>query len=223
MKIAFSTLACPTNSFSDIYSMAKDLGFDGIELRGVGLNKAENLPLIDISDGRTFAFCAAQLSKTIQTLKKLNLAVSCLSSGCVLSNPQKKYENIAEIKAYIAAAKQMGCAFVRVLGDSAPAPDGDINDGIIEQILQELAPFAEQSNVTLLVETNGVFCNTERLRALLNNVASDFVGALWDIHHPFRYFGESPEKTVQNLGMYIKYVHVKDSFTVDGRVKYCLM
>ena len=35
MKIAFSTLGCPDFDWSDIYSMAKDLGFDGIEIRGL--------------------------------------------------------------------------------------------------------------------------------------------------------------------------------------------
>ena len=36
MKIAFSTLGCPDFDWPDIYSMAKDLGFDGIEMRGLG-------------------------------------------------------------------------------------------------------------------------------------------------------------------------------------------
>ena len=36
MKISFSTIACPDYSWVDIYSMAKDLGFDGIEIRGMG-------------------------------------------------------------------------------------------------------------------------------------------------------------------------------------------
>ena len=36
MKISFSTLGCPDFSWSDIYSMAKDLGFNGIEVRGLG-------------------------------------------------------------------------------------------------------------------------------------------------------------------------------------------
>lgn len=34
MKFSFSTLACPGYTWADIYSMAKDLGFDGIEVRG---------------------------------------------------------------------------------------------------------------------------------------------------------------------------------------------
>ena len=36
MKLSFSTLACHDFEWSDIYSMAKDLGFDGIEVRGLG-------------------------------------------------------------------------------------------------------------------------------------------------------------------------------------------
>ena len=32
MKLAFSTVGCPDFQWSEIYSMAKDLGFDGIEI-----------------------------------------------------------------------------------------------------------------------------------------------------------------------------------------------
>ena len=57
MKISFSTLACPDFSWTDIYSMAKDFGFDGIEIRGLGNEifsvnaqpfKEENLSKIDL-------------------------------------------------------------------------------------------------------------------------------------------------------------------------------
>lgn len=36
MKISFSTLACPNYEWGDIMVMAKDLGFDSIEIRGLG-------------------------------------------------------------------------------------------------------------------------------------------------------------------------------------------
>ena len=36
MKISFSTLGCPEFGWRDIYSLAKDFGFDGIEVRGLG-------------------------------------------------------------------------------------------------------------------------------------------------------------------------------------------
>ena len=38
MRIAFSTLGCPDFDWVDIYTMAKDLQFDGIEVRGIGRN-----------------------------------------------------------------------------------------------------------------------------------------------------------------------------------------
>ena len=39
MKLSFSTIGCPSYVWTDIYPMAKDLGFDGIEIRGVAGNE----------------------------------------------------------------------------------------------------------------------------------------------------------------------------------------
>ena len=217
MKIAFSTLACPDFSFPEIYSMATDLGFDGIEVRGLGL---------DIFDGRTLPFSENQLPQTVKKLKSLNLEISCLSSGCCLKYADKAETNISEIKKYIKLAGVLGTKYIRILGDLNPAPSDDeqpVADDVVYSQLSELIPFAEQNNVTLLVETNGVYSDTGRLKELLDRLKSDYVGALWDVHHPYRYKNETPEKTVQNLGMYIRYVHVKDSVVVDGKVKYRLM
>lgn len=131
---------------------------------------------------------------------------------------------MAEVRAYIEAAESIGTPYVRVLGDLNPAPDGDVDDEAVLAALRALLPYAEEKGVTLLVETNGVYSDTARLRALLDRAPSDNVGALWDVHHPYRFAGESPEKTVQNLGMYIKHVHIKDSaVTADGSVEYRLM
>ena len=78
-------------------------------------------------------------------------------------------------------------------------------------------------NVTLLIETNGVYADTKRLKKVLDAIGNRKVAALWDMHHPYRFMGESPEETVANLGEYIKHVHVKDSVMVDGKVTYKLM
>ena len=62
MKISFSTLACPDFSWADIYSMAKDLGFHGIEVRGLG---------DDIFAVNARPFTDAQLPKTVEKLNSL--------------------------------------------------------------------------------------------------------------------------------------------------------
>ncbi|MDR1439396.1 MAG: AMP-binding protein [Clostridiales bacterium] len=214
MKISFSTLACPNASWEDIYSMAKDIGYDGIEIRGLGE---------DISAYRAQPFTEAALPETIEKLATLRLSIPCLSSNCCLKYADRRAENLEEITEYIRLASRLGAPYIRILADLAPLPDGDVDDGLVISQLRDLAPAAQRGGVTLLVETNGVYADTERLRSLLDRTASDSVAALWDLHHPYRIAGEAPERTVQNLGAYIKHAHVKDSVMEGGGISYRLM
>jgi len=214
MKIAFSTLGCPDFSWTDIYSMAKDLGFDGIELRGLG---------DQIYTVKAPPFTGDELPKTKKLLSKLRLEISCLSSGSCLKDAGKAEQNQEEIISYIKLANQLGTPYIRILGDLAPQAQGEVDDAVILAALKQLAPIAEAHHVTLLIETNGVYADTARLARLLDQAASDAVAALWDIHHPYRYAGEKPGTTVKNLGAYIRYVHVKDSVVESGVTRYRLM
>lgn len=214
MKIAFSTLGCPDFSWTEIYSMAKDFGFDGIEIRGLG---------DEIFAVRAKPFTETELPKTINKLSGLRLEIPCLSSGCCLKFAENGEKNYAEIVQYIDLASRLGTPYIRILADLEPYACGEVDDEIIIKQLQRLIPIAEDKGVTLLVETNGVYADTSRLCGLLDSVASDAVGALWDMHHPYRFAGETPGKTVQNLGAYIKYVHIKDSIVEGGNIKYRMM
>jgi len=199
MKIAFSTLGCPNYSWKDIRSMAKDLGFDGIEIRDIGDEKTSS-PL-------SLEKCESTISK----LNAINLEVPCLSTGSCLKFTDKREENTAEIVKYIEVAAKIGTPFIRILGDLTAAPEGEVDDEIVANEIKALVPIAEKFGVTLLVETNGVYSDTDRLKNLLNEIASDNVAALWDVHHPYRFMGETAETTLTNLGAYIKYIHIKDS------------
>ena len=214
MKISFSTIACHDFSWTEIYSMAKDLGFNGIEIRGLG---------DDIFAVKAKPFTGTELPKTVEKLKKLNLEIPCLSSGCCLKFADKKEETIAELKSYTELAQKLGTPYIRVLADLNPAPEGEVDDEAVAAVLKEAAKEAEKAGVTLIVETNGVYSDTKRLRKLLEATGSDNVGALWDMHHPYRYANEAPEQTVENLGKFIKYIHVKDSVMDGGKVIYKLM
>lgn len=214
MKISFSTLACPDFEWSDIYSIAKDFDFDGIEIRGLGA---------DIFSVKANPFTEAQLPKTIAKLKQLGLEIPCLSSGACLKFADKSEENEKEIKEYAELANKLGAFYIRVLADLEPHPAGEVDDAAVVAELKKLVPVAEEYNVTLLVETNGVYSDTKRLKALLDSVGSRKVAALWDTHHPYRFMGEKPDETIANLGEYIKYVHIKDSVSRDGVIEYKLM
>ena len=214
MKISFSTLACPDFSWADIYSMAKDLGFHGIEVRGLG---------DDIFAVNARPFTDAQLPKTVEKLNSLGLEIPCLASGCGLKFKEDYDRNISEITQYIVLAKKLGTPYIRVLGDLHPQPEGEVDDEFVVSTLKLLGTIAQGFGVCLLVETNGVYADTKRLRALLDKVGMPSVAALWDMHHPCRYAGESARQTVENLGSYIKYVHVKDSIVKDGKCEYRMM
>ena len=211
MKLAFSTLGCPDFSWSDIYSCAKDFGFKGIEMRGLG---------DDIFSLRAKPFRDDNIESTVAQLQRLHLEIPCLSSGCALKYADKKDENIAEIRRYIDLAAKLGSKYIRILGDEHSFEDGEVDDNVVLDTLNALVPYAEEKDVILLVETNGIYADTSRLRALLDSIPSDNVAALWDIHHPFRFKDETPEQTLINLGAYIKYVHIKDSVMENDKVVY---
>ena len=214
MKISFSTLGCPDFSWADIYTMAKDFGFNGIEMRGLGG---------DIFSVNASPFKAENLPATKAQLKRLKLEICCLSSGCALRFKERHNETIEELKEYIALAAALETPYIRVLGDLTAEPTTDFDDENVIEPMKILAPIAEEAGVTLLIETNGVYSDTARLADVLARIGSDNVAALWDFNHPYRFNGESPETTIKNLGAYIKHTHIKDSVMVDGKIEYRLV
>jgi fatty-acyl-CoA synthase len=215
MKIAFSTLGCPGWSWEEIISTAKDFGYDGIEIRGIG--RELHIPNAKI-------FQPDNIDETKAKLLKLGLEISALSSAVRLNEQYKIDEHITAGKEYIELAEKLGVQYVRVLADSLPEPSNKINVPEIVKALKELALYAEDHGIVLLVETNGYFADSANMVALMEEVASPAVAVLWDVHHPYRYFNESIDLTYSRLKPYIKYIHLKDSLmTDDGKVEYQMM
>ena len=140
MKLAFSTLGCPDFSWSDIYAMAKDFGFQGFELRGLGDN---------IFSVHAEPFSESNIDATVAKLRKLNLEIPCLSSGCALRFEEKREATVAELREYIALASRLGASYIRILGDLTAEPTTDFDDAIVIETLKILAPIAEEAGVTL--------------------------------------------------------------------------
>jgi len=210
MKFAFSTLGCPGWSWQDVLSAASDMGFDGIELRGIGSELY--LP-------RSKQFAAENLPGIRERLAKLGLEVPCLTTGAFLFDPAVRVDAGAEVRDYLALASGLGVPYIRVLADANPE-SGPVDQVLLEENLQEMLPLALEAGVTLLIESNGIFANSSRLAALLEKINHQSLGVLWDIHHPYRYFHESVEATYRNLKPWLRHVHIKDSVVRDGRIVY---
>ena len=215
MKIGFSTLGCPDWGWDLILATAKDMGFDGFEVRGIANEiYAPKIPV----------FSHEKLEGSKNKLEKMGLEISCLTSACYLYDKNNAYTTVAEGREYIDLASSLGVRFVRVLGDKDPQPGRDIDDAFVASQLRKLCEYASNKNVILLIETNGVYADSARMKKLLSLLPCDNLGVLWDIHHPYRYFDETPEYTYSMLKDRIMYLHVKDSVVFpDGSLKYKMM
>ncbi|MBQ9743278.1 MAG: AMP-binding protein [Ruminococcus sp.] len=211
MKLSFSTNGWNGFSWEDFYSMAKDLGFSGVEIHDVNKN---------IYHGVNGPLREENIAKTVRNLANLELTIPCIDAVCDIADNSRTTENAEELKRNIKLAYELSCPYVRVHAGKTTDEDADKT---AERVLRECLPTAEKYGVSMLVETVGIYADTQRLRDLLNIFASDNVAALWDMNHPCREFDENPEQTITNLGAYIKHVHIKDSVKVDGKVQYCLM
>lgn len=209
MKFSFSTLGCPNWKWTEIISAAKDLGYDGIEIRGLGA---------DIFAPDIKVFKEENTAKTRNDLNSLSLKISCFSSECLLEEDK---DCTGLLKDYIDLASRLDCNNIRVLGDRAPAPsDKGVNEELVIKRLRELAPYAEDKNVNILLETNGVYANSDKALQVIKEVNSQNVALLWDIHHTYRFFSESFEKTYNRIGSYVKHIHIKDSVIENGKLIY---
>lgn len=212
MKVSFSTLGCPRWSFQDICATARDLGYNGIEMRGIGK---------DISVPSIPEFAPEQVDETLAQLKRLNLSIPCLTSDCCLHLREQAAHVDQEVAAYLALAQKLGTPYVRVMAAAAvPQPIGQVDVGYVREHAQQLAEKAAAHGVTLLIETNAQWSDTAKLARLLEDIGSQNVAALWDVHHPFRYLREPAKASYENLKPWIRHVHLKDSVMEDGRVCY---
>lgn len=207
MKLCFSTIGCPDWKIGEIVTTAKDLGYTGIEIRGI---RGE----INAPQMREFN---EDMEKTQKLLDDTGVKIAMLTSGASLANHNDE-DAVDEAKAYIDLAIRLNVPFIRVMCTDKPYFDGGDLDLCLKRY-RKVLDYAKGKNVTPLMETNGLFVDTALLSRFLDD-AGEGGGALWDVHHPYRFNDESVETTIKNLGSKIKYVHLKDSAIEKGKVAY---
>jgi len=211
MKLCFSTLGCPEWSFEDIIATAVDLGYDAVELRGV-----KN----ELDGTRIPQLLPQNVEGTKELLKKKGIGIACLTSACYMNDKNIAADTVDKAKGYVDTAQGAGIKYVRLLADYGPEKSGELDIPWIAGQVKQVAKYAQPKNVGLLIETNGFFANSKRMVELMNEIDEQNVGVLWDIHHPYRYFKETPEYTLEMLGDLIRHVHVKDSVIQNEKLCY---
>ena len=209
MKLSFSTKGWHNRTFDDFCEIAMDLRFSGIELHNVS-----NTLFTD----KDSAFQDYATAATLRKLYEQKITIPCISSICDISDEKTVESATAEVRECIRIAKNLHIPYIRVRANKHD--DGDT--ARVEKFLSNILPECEEIGVTLLIETSGLYCDTAKLRDMLQLFACDSIAALWDTYSPYFIENEAPERTIENLGAYIKHIHVKDAVR-DGENRFCLM
>ena len=214
MKLSFSTLACPDWSFREVYATAADLGYDGVEIRGIA---------DEMYAPKIYNFTDEKIESAKAHFAKRNLEIPILTSGAAVLGRASFEDTKKEISEYSALAAKLGVKYVRVLMEETPDPVIVPDFEYAAKCYRELCAIAKEYGVTLLTETNGFLADSKVCRRFMETVGAENMGIIWDVHHPYRFFDEKPADTVENIGKYIKHVHFKDSVKgSNGRITYML-
>lgn len=213
MKYGFSTLGCPAWGFREIVTSAKDLGYDGIEIRGI----ADELYAPKVKQ-----FTEDKIEETKKYLKDIGIEIAILTTNVEIAVKDKESQAIKEAYEYIKLAGELGVPYIRLMCTNSASPNGgDIR--LAKAAYEEVAEYAMTKGVMPLIETNGIFSDTKLLSDFIHSIKSQNKGVLWDIHHPYRYNCESVDETIKNIGEFIQYTHIKDSVVENGKVVYKMM
>ena len=193
MNLSFSTRGWNALPWEEQVHDAVDMGFQGIEPYNI-----QEFPALS---GRGGAFHAYSQNETQRDLKKNKLILPCFDTSVDLSLPLQSEEKVEYL---IQAASSMKVRYVAfcALQDCEEQ---------IRTNLEIILPLARSEGICILLKTVGIYADTGRLRALMDSYACDELAALWDMHHPYRDFNETPDTTIRNLGGYVKHVHLRDS------------
>ena len=194
MRLSFSTRGRLGTPWSDLCQMAQENGFTGIEVYDAYKDKT-----LTGAGGPLHRYNAAA---TLRELRDKKLAIPVFDSSCNIGFGDAQTRE--DLLFLIALAASVQTEYVALRTDCRDMT-------AVKAELDALLPAARESKVVLLLKTNGVFSDTKKLRELLDDYAVDELGVLWDVHHPYRDCGETPDETIKNLGAYVKHVHFRDS------------
>ena len=220
MKLGLNTLGCPQWTFDTILARAQEYGFQGIEFRGV-LGEMDLLAVPEF-----------QLSRRAETRRKAedaDVEIVMLNTGCKYTSPDpvERRANVESAKANMDLAREMGSGMIRVYGGRIPA---EVNEqdayGWVAEGLRAVAEYGQTVGVLAAIETHDGFVDTGLVKDMLARVDHPYLKVLWDVHHPWRQFGQTPRQCWDNFGEHVVETHLKDSYLtdeVDKGFKYCFL
>jgi fatty-acyl-CoA synthase len=202
MKFAFSTLNEPGMDFDALATTAKDLGFDGLELRAPPENPGD----------------------VARLLAAKGIEIACLASSLVMSQSRRERAAVSEeLRRWLDTADLLSCRRVKILDVRAHPGQPAISAAVeLAGWLLPLADYAARRDVTIVVENALSFRTAKEMWMLLESIHHPNVAACWDVFNATQ-AGESPFVSVPTLNSRIQYARVREVRVTPAGLEYCAL
>ncbi len=210
MKLSFSTKGWQALGWDRLCELARDVKLSGMEIHD---------PFDPIMSERVLD--AQNVAVSRRQIMEAGLQIACIDLPLDLLADVPDAQFYERLDHTISAAIHMRTPHIRI-HTLQKTEDGQVPENLIER-LQHALQQAQTAQITLLLETSGMFSDTTLLKNTLDTFASDHLAALWDMHNTYFIAGETPGTTIENLGAYVHHVHIKDALTLNNSHAYCLI
>lgn len=211
LKPAFSTVACPDWTLTQVIDRAVSLGFEAIELRTFG----------DASNRLACDPALTSEAKARNMMRERGVEPICLATGVRFDEPiwppvvgvffSGAEKSVREGKRAIDLAVGLECPLVRVFGFEYPARES--KKAAFKRIgdrLRLVADRADKSGVRIAVENGGSFPGAADLAELIDEIKSPLLGASYSLATGAQW-GDKPADAVRLLGDRLWLARIKDA------------
>ena len=191
MKLAFCSKQVKTSSFLDLCNKTAEYGFSGFEIYDADaeLNKHDD----SIFNPQTQAGAKRKLVN-----RKIGISA--------VKYPVKVDQNVDvdAISRYVEMCATATCN--NLVFELLEISDVQVFKAVMTPVIN----LAEKLNVNLLIETRGIYANTDKILEIINAFETAVLGVSWDMRETFFTAKETADQTIQTLGAYINYVRIGD-------------
>jgi sugar phosphate isomerase/epimerase len=216
--LSFSTLGCPDWPFPKIIKFAAENDYSGIEIRGI-------LRQLDLTKCPEFS-TPQNIAATRKLIEEKKLRVVDLGSSCELhhADPAERKKFLDEARRFIDLAQALNCPYIRVFPNDLPKEqDRNATIDLIIKGLLELGDYANNTGVSVLLESHGEVVHTEDLKKIMQAARHPHVGLVWDVANMWTVTKEPPAQVYEQLKSYIRHTHIKDAKLINGNPQYILL
>jgi sugar phosphate isomerase/epimerase len=203
MKLAFSTLGCPSWELEDVVRAARAYGYAAVELRALG----GGLDLLSRAE-----FQPGEVARTREWLARQGLEVCCVDTSCSFDSADagERLRQVELAVRHCELAAALGSPLIRVFPDKVPegATYEETRDRIADSLRRVAA--AAPAGVSVGLETHGDFAGGRASADIIRRADHPNLRIIWDAANSFA-SGETVEDSAAAVAPYLAHVHLRDA------------